>query len=172
MSRLRLLVIAVILASTVAFVIGAAVERAETGSAEQNTVHREAPGGERGHEGRTESEAQRHAEAPREPSHPESGEELLGINPESTGLTVAAVLTSLALAVGMALLRRSVLVLVAVLVVMLAFAALDVRELLHQLDESRGGLAALAAVVAALHLGAAGGAVALMRRTPPTSQVS
>jgi hypothetical protein len=164
MSRLRLLVIAAILASTVAFVIGAAVERVGTRSAEQPTAHRKAPGGERGHESGTEGEAERHA-APGEPSHPESGEELLGINPESTGLTVVAVLISLALAVAVAFLRRSVLVLVVVLVVMLAFAALDVRELLHQLDASRGGLAAVAAVVAALHLGAAAGAAALARTT-------
>jgi hypothetical protein len=51
MSRLRLLVIAAILASTVAFVIGAAVERGEPGSAERPTAHREGLGGERDHEG-------------------------------------------------------------------------------------------------------------------------
>ena len=38
---------------------------------------------------------------------------------------------------------------------MLVFAALDVREVFHQVDESRTGLAVLAGVVAALHLGAA-----------------
>jgi hypothetical protein len=47
--------------------------------------------------------------------------------------------------------------------VMVAFAALDVREVFHQIDEDDGGLALLAGVVAALHLVAAGVAL-LMRR--------
>jgi hypothetical protein len=38
---------------------------------------------------------------------------------------------------------------------MLVFAALDVRELVHQIDESKGGLAVLAGVVAVCHLAAA-----------------
>jgi DMSO/TMAO reductase YedYZ heme-binding membrane subunit len=36
---------------------------------------------------------------------------------------------------------------------MLAFAVLDVAELVHQLETSRAGLAIMAAIVAALHLG-------------------
>ena len=51
---------------------------------------------------------------------------------------------------------------------MVVFAALDVREVIHQLDEDNGGLALLAGVVAGLHLAAA--AVALgMWRTPAGS---
>ena len=54
----------------------------------------------------------------------------------------------------------------AVALIMLAFAALDIRELSHQLHESRPGLAALAATVALLHLAAA--ATALMAwQAPP-----
>ena len=37
---------------------------------------------------------------------------------------------------------------------MLAFAALDIQEVVHQSDEARTGLAILAAVVAALHVAA------------------
>ena len=46
---------------------------------------------------------------------------------------------------------------------MVAFAVLDVREVVHQHDDN-GGLALLAAAVAALHLGVAAIAVALARR--------
>jgi hypothetical protein len=38
---------------------------------------------------------------------------------------------------------------------MAAFAALDVREVVHQIGESRTGLTLLAVLVAALHLAAA-----------------
>jgi hypothetical protein len=42
-----------------------------------------------------------------------------------------------------------------VAVAMVAFGALDVREVIHQANESRTGLAVLAGLVAALHLAAA-----------------
>ena len=42
--------------------------------------------------------------------------------------------------------------LLAVLVLGLVFTAGDARELVHQLDESNGGLATVAAVLIALHL--------------------
>lgn len=47
------------------------------------------------------------------------------------------------------------LLLAGVVVAMVAFAALNVRELFHQVDESKTGLALLAGTVAVLHLGAA-----------------
>jgi len=53
--------------------------------------------------------------------------------------------------------------LLAVAAVLLLATVLDVRELVHQLDESRTGLAVLAGVVAALHAAAAGVAVAMRR---------
>jgi hypothetical protein len=84
----------------------------------------------------------------------ESSERLLGVDPESTGLVAVAVVVSLVLA---ALVWRGgapwLLGLVAL--VMIAFAALDVREVVHQIDESRTGLTLLALLVAALHLAAA-----------------
>src|SRR5438874_2735725 len=88
----------------------AAAAVAEIGGAERATAHREMPGEEHGHEAGAESEAERHGQMPVRPSTPESGEELLGINPESTGLILAAALISLALALAVGLLRRSVLV--------------------------------------------------------------
>ena len=44
------------------------------------------------------------------------------------------------------------LVLPGAVVLGLVFAAADVRELVHQLDDSNGGLAAIAAVLTGLHL--------------------
>jgi hypothetical protein len=41
-------------------------------------------------------------------------------------------------------------------VLALLWAALDIREVIHQIGESRAGIAGIAATVAALHLGAAG----------------
>ena len=78
---------------------------------------------------------------------------MLGIDLESTPLVVLAVLAGLALAVLTATrfghLRGFLL---AVALVALAWAALDVREVLHQLDESRTGVAFVAMMVAVLHL--------------------
>jgi hypothetical protein len=98
-----------------------------------------------------------------------ASETLLGINPEASWLVVTAVvsllLAALILTVGSPILA------VAVALNMLAFTALDIRERAHQLSESRPGLAALAAAVAALHLLA--GVVALLAargaRTRPTA---
>jgi hypothetical protein len=59
------------------------------------------------------------------------------------------------------------LLLAVVVVVMVAFAALDVREAFRQIDEDDGGLALLVGVVAALHLASAAVAL-LMRRASST----
>lgn len=67
---------------------------------------------------------------------------------------------------------RAVVVVVAGLVA-LAFAALDLREAANQADEHRASLEALAVLVVALHVGAAGAALALVRtgrRSPAASQ--
>ena len=57
-------------------------------------------------------------------------------------------------------------VLLAVAAIALAWAAIDVREVAHQLDESRTGIAAVAIVVAIMHLAAAllAGAIAMRAR--------
>jgi hypothetical protein len=93
-------------------------------------------------------------------------ETLLGINPEATPLVVIAVLLSLLLAAAV-LGVSSPLLLTSAALAMLAFAALDIREVTHQLNESRPGLAALAAAVALLHLLAAAAALTARRTAPP-----
>ena len=83
-------------------------------------------------------------------------ERLLGIDVESTPLVVLAVLGGLALAALAASrigVRRGFLL--TVVVIGLAWAALDIREVVHQLDESRTGVAIVAMAVAALHLAVA-----------------
>lgn len=102
-------------------------------------------------------------------SHEARAETLLGINPEATPLIVIAVVLSLALAAAV-IAVGSPLLLPLVALIMLTFAALDIRELTHQLHESRPGLTALAATVALLHLVAA--ATALIAWRAPTRPAS
>jgi hypothetical protein len=52
------------------------------------------------------------------------------------------------------------------------FAAGDGRELVHQLDESNGGLAAIAAVLIALHLAVSALAAALFPRRTGTGELT
>jgi hypothetical protein len=52
-------------------------------------------------------------------------------------------------------------------IALIALAALDIREVFHQVDKAKSGLAALASIVAILHLSAAGPAVAARQQTPP-----
>jgi hypothetical protein len=91
-------------------------------------------------------------------------EKVLGINPEATGLVVIAVAASLLLA-ALILTVGSPLVPAGIAAAMLAFTGLDVREVTHQLTESRSGLAALAAAVALLHLLTALSALLVARTT-------
>jgi hypothetical protein len=92
-----------------------------------------------------------------EGGHSETHAELkpLGIDIEAVPFVALAALVSLGLAVAAWLRPRWVLLLLVIVVTMLAFALLDVREVFHQSDESQTGLAVLAAVIAALHLAAA-----------------
>jgi hypothetical protein len=92
----------------------------------------------------------------------EHSEKLLGINPEATPLTVAAVTVSVLLAVALLIIRSPMLAAGAALA-MAAFTALDIREVIHQLNESRSGLAALASGVALLHVLTAAVALTIAR---------
>jgi Flp pilus assembly protein TadB len=174
--RLRILLVALIAISTVAFVVGTAIERnskhtesAATLKAEGNTVqagetaaHRKAESAapktttadakaKDAHAG--ESATHRKAEL----AHMETHAELkpLGIDIEAAPFVALAAAASLFLALGAWLRPRWLLLLVGIATAMLVFAALDVREVFHQSDESRTGLAVLAGFVALLHLGAA-----------------
>jgi hypothetical protein len=77
---------------------------------------------------------------------------------------VTAVVVSLGLA-ALILTVDSPLVAAGVALAMLAFTALDIREVAHQIHEARPALAALAATVAVLHLLAGAAALVAARGT-------
>jgi hypothetical protein len=165
--RLRVVLIALLVAATAAFVVGVSIERSqgETHAEPAGKVKREAgEGGEAGHEEGAESGEESHAdESAAAHADEQNAEKFLGIDYEAVPFIVLAAAFSVALAVAVWLLPASVPVLALVVVAMVAFGVLDVREVVHQLDEDNGGLALLAGVVAVLHLGAAAVALALAR---------
>jgi hypothetical protein len=161
----RRALVVLILAATAALVLGVALERDARSHEALRTSGEAAPvrhaaesgvGSEAGETGESTESGTVSGAPPRgERAREERSERLLGVDPESSGLLAVAVVVSLALA---ALVWRGeppwLLGLVAL--VMAAFAALDVREVVHQIDESRTGLTLVALLVAALHLAAAG----------------
>jgi hypothetical protein len=165
----RLITAALLIASAAAFAIGTSIERhspnSESQTAQQN--QRRSSDADRPGDNSARPEGAASGEGPATPAAEHSSETLLGVNPEGTGLVVIAVAVSLMLA-ALILTVRSPLLAVVVALVMLAFTALDVREVTHQLNESHSGLAALAATVSVLHLLA--GAAALLTTRGTRSQ--
>jgi hypothetical protein len=128
----RVLVV-LIVAATALFVVGVAAERArgETRQAAAET-----------HEGAEAAES--------------GGDETVGgVNAESWPLVGLAAAGSLLLAAAVWRRPHWRAALAVTAAGMAVFAAFDVREVLHQLDESAAGLAVVAGTVAALHLAAA-----------------
>jgi hypothetical protein len=183
----RVLLVLLLVAATALFVVGVSVEKSsgDTHNESSATATEEGGGAETGDEHTGESGAA--AKSGEAPESGESGEAaeageghigraateaseedetLLGIDLEATGFVALAAAVSLALALAVLLRPAWALLLATVVVAMVAFAALDVREVLHQIDEDDGGLALLAGVVAALHLAAVAMAL-LMRRASP-----
>jgi hypothetical protein len=150
----RLLAVVIVLAAAL-FVVGVTRER----SSEDN--HAEKPAASisaEASEGSVEGEAHATKEHGRD--------RVLGVDAESTPLVASAVVVSLALALGVWLALGGSTLLVLVTLAMLAFAVLDLREVVHQLNENREGIAAIAAVVAVLHLGAVALAGSSLRAAP------
>jgi uncharacterized oligopeptide transporter (OPT) family protein len=151
-TSLRVLLAGLLVASAILFAVGTTLERHQQGKETSAATHQEGSAGESG------GESTEHAD-----SHREKGVTLLGINTESLGLEIAAIVVSLALAAAALLLRRR-LVLLAIIAFGLVFAAGDVRELVHQINESHAGIAAIAATLIVLHLIIAGTATVLLGR--------
>ena len=103
-------------------------------------------------------------------AEPGSSETVLGVNPESPGLVAAAIVLSVFLAV-VILLRPLSLVLVVAGAFGLIFAFLDALEILHQLQEHRPSLAAIAGVASLFHLAITTLAIVLMRRASAGQRV-
>ena len=149
--RLRRVAAILFVVAAALFVVGVATE-GDSHTETTEAVHDES--GETAEHNET-AEAAGHDEAAEAESGEHAEEEaVLGIDVESPGAVASAVAVSLALAVGLWLLNRRWLALVAV-GFGLMFAVFDIAEISHQLDESRTGLAVLAGVIAAVHLGAA-----------------
>lgn len=155
--RLAALFAMLISLSTAAFVVGASVE--------QNQGHSE-PGVTETH---TDEGSESHGEGGSEAGegakpHSEGSETIAGIDVESTPLIVLGAVLSLVLA-GAAVRwpRREVFAIAVAFCV--GFAALDGRELAHQLDEDANAVALFAALTLALHLLAAAVAALAVART-------
>jgi hypothetical protein len=160
--------VSLIVLSTVAFAVGAIVEHSSgeppaEGSGSESPAHQE--GGEAvegsGDVGQGGGEVAPISEGSQEPNGEET---LFGTDPESTPLVVLAIVASLLLAAGCWFRAEWRWLLIVTAFAMIAFAVLDLREVIHQLDESNDGLASLAGAVAALHVAAGVTAVILARR--------
>jgi hypothetical protein len=154
----RSLLVALLVVSTAAFVVGVSDERSSGDS------HPEPAAAAESSEASETGEEAHGDEAAAEAGEDEY-ETLLGADLEATPFVVLAAAVSLGLALAVWPRPEWRLLLGLVAAAMVAFAALDVREVVHQVGED-SGLAALAGVVAALHLGAA--AVALSMARAPT----
>lgn len=186
----RKTVVGLILAATVLFVIGILLEKGSeddhhsesVAQASETAAERTAESGENAEgtttespaapadEGAAGSEAGTSSESPAEAgeeTRTESDETVLGIKYESTPFVILAVLASLGLA---ALVRfgRAPWIFALVAAALAAFAILDIAEAFRQVDRSEGGIAALAALVAVLHLAAGLFSVQLGRRPAPS----
>jgi len=171
----RLVTAALLIASAAVFATGAVLEHHAAGGESRPAQQHETgtrPGATGEHARTTESDSGHsdsgQPEAGRDgsarPAAEHHSETLLGINPEATGLVAAAVALSLLLA-ALILTVGSPLLAISVALVMLAYTALDIRELTHQLNESHAGIGALAATVAVLHLAAGAAALRTARHT-------
>src|SRR5712692_2705474 len=164
LTPLRAALALLLVASAILFLVGSTIER--------NHHHEAAPAAQKAHSesgkgsagetgkptGHSESGSAEPSGAkpgPAEAGHTEAGAKILGVNTESLALSIVAVVLSVLLAAAVWLPRWSRLVLLAALGFGLVFAAGDAREVVHQLDDSNSGLAAVAAILIALHVSVA-----------------
>lgn len=161
MSRLRGTLVALLVASTALFAVGVIAERSESDTHVESTSAQTQETGAEAEGAHDESGEASEADAGDAHSETAAGEtdsedeRVLGVDLESTPLIVLAVLAGLGLAALTATqLGRRRSFLLALAAIALAWALLDVREIVHQLDESRTGLALVATSVAVLHLAA------------------
>ncbi len=176
---LRALLITLLTASAALFAVGVAIERSQpthsaareatethaTTAAPATETH--AAGGETSGEATAGEASSTEAPASQSAVTEVTSERVFGINPESIGLVIAAVLVSLLLALAVWRLPTARRLLLLVALIALAFGIFDIREAIHQVSESRTNLSVVAAIVAALHLAATAVAFALARRARP-----
>src|SRR5213080_2635360 len=150
LTRLRAALVLLLVGSGLLLAIGSTIERhqhhAEPHPSAASST--ESSSGETGNESGS-GESATHVEQ----GKGEAGAKILGVNTESVALMIVAVVASVLLALAVWLGRWPRPVLLCAAGFGLVFAAGDGRELVHQLDESHAGLAAIAAILIVLHLG-------------------
>jgi hypothetical protein len=177
--RLRALLALLLVATAVLFTIGTSIERSQRSSHKEKATSVESAGqstgsageagsGESGGETQnsTETAPKTEATAAKTEVKSETGQKLFGIDTESVGAMIAAIAVSLGLAAAVWF-RRERWWLWLTVAFGIAFAIGDVRELIHQINESRTGVAVIAAILIAAHLRIAGLAGHLASRTDP-----
>ena len=160
---LRAVLVVLIALATAGFIVGTTIERNSEDDHADAAAEIQAEGthseeGEAAEEpGEAGEEHSEEGESAAEDTHDESDEEFkpFGIDIEAAPFVALAAIVSLALAAAAWTRPGWTLLLGVIAVAMLAFAALDMREVFHQSDEDETGLAVLAAVIALLHLAAA-----------------
>jgi hypothetical protein len=143
--QLPLLVAVLLVGSAVLFAAGTAIEHSQR--ATHHETHAEAA---KSTSGETSNETGKTEPSPTTTTAETHSERIAGIDPESWLLVSLAIALSAIVAAG-AYWRRGRW-LVAAAVFGLVFAAADTRELIHQLNESRPAVAAIAGALIALHL--------------------
>src|SRR5438093_10338105 len=161
LTRLRAALVLLLVSSGLLFAIGSTIQRHQHHSEPHPNVaaSTESSSGETGNESGS-GESATHVEQ----GTGEAGAKILGVNTESVALMIVAVVASLLLAFAVWLGRWPRPVLLCAAGFGLVFAAGDGRELVHQLDESHAGLAAIAAILIGLHLAVTALAAALYPR--------
>ena len=152
--------------ATLLFAVGVSAERSAADEHAKPAVRAEAGASGHAEEG---GEARVTAPTDEEATSPaaEPEERVFSVDVESTPLILLAVLAGLALSAAAASdLGRRREFLLAVGLIALAWTALDLREVVHLIDESRDGIAAIAIAVAVLHLLAAAIAGRAARAAP------
>ncbi len=176
---LRGILVGLIVLATAGFVVGTTLERtsgenqhesaatlkAEGKTTDAHTSEGKATSGEGGESPATHAAATGASGATRRPTSAKHHAELrpLGVNIEAVPFVTLAALASLGLGLAAYFRPRWTLLLLGVAAATLVFALLDVREVAHQSDENRTGLAVLAGAIAAAHLAAAAVAGAMAR---------
>ena len=151
---LRTVLVALIVLATAAFVVGVGIERGEEAGRHDEAAESVPEPGEAGAAEERGSEAEQAGEAGGGEGATEDEEQELrplGINIEAWPFVTVAALSSLLLALAAWLRPRLVPLLWLTALVMLAFAALDIREVIYQADLDETGMAVLAGAVAVLH---------------------
>lgn len=145
-TTLRLVAVALLVAATVLFAIGAAAERSSgtAGAAPAAQTSSESPG---------------HHDA--DSTGSEGGP--AGLDLEATAPVAAAVLVSIAVGAALWFWWRRPLALVLAILFALGFAVLDAREVIHQIGVANPPLAFLAGGVTTLHAAAVGSLVLLVQ---------